>query len=148
MSTIATRMIVWIVLLTLTVQGLAALTTTLRGPAHYHSTSPTPAPQAGHSHASHHTERSHHAHDQVRRHYHLPGDGAIVVHDDRQHDDIAVESSNPKGESVSAAFVGLVSNSPQWHPPHLANVMDIGSAAKLRSCSLRRIERPPRFLSA
>jgi hypothetical protein len=143
-SIAARRVVVWLILLTVPVQGLAALMIALQGAAHHHAIDSTPARQAVHSPAS----PSHHTHEQVRRHYHLPGEAVAVVNDEQSHDHAAAQSRNSEGEPATAAFVAMISGPPQFHPPTVTGGVAMGSPAKLQSCSLRRFERPPRILPA
>ncbi len=149
MSVLLQRAIIWLILLTVPVQGAAAAMAVLQGPAHYHLAMQTSRQhETSHAHAAHHSHGPQHRHDQVRRHYHLPGDGAVLVQDDHQHDNAAVQARTAKGESVSAAFVALISASPAFHLPDRVNDIAIGKPKKLLSCIPRRIERPPRLLLA
>lgn len=152
MSVLAKKLVVWLILVALPAQGLAAVTRALQGPAHYHSAAhaSTQPEAAGTAHASDHRHDSHpgHVHDRVKRHYHLPGEDAVVVQDDQQNDPAAAEARNPRGESASAAFVALIPDCPALHLPDLDQRIGRDDVKKLFGCTLRRIERPPRHLPA
>jgi hypothetical protein len=150
MSVLAKHIVVWLILVTVPAQGLAAATTALRGPAHYHDAVPVPD-QLRHArltHAHYDSHDGHHAHEAhpgLQRHYHLPGEDAVVVRDDPEHDATATGQRDPTSETVGAAFVALISDPLAFHLPDLIDAVGIGRVKKLLSCFCRRIERPPRL---
>ncbi len=70
-GSIAARSIVWLTVLALPLQGLAAVAAELRGPAHYHAT----AGDKVHEHGQ----------GLVERHFHTHDHGAIQADDDDHH---------------------------------------------------------------
>lgn len=191
MSIIAKHCLVWTMLMAMSVQGMAAVLSAVRGPAHFHATaSGMQAAEAAHDHAPsyfHHAHagthyradesarrrvghfeaalalaagyaqaayspyRAHHSahhHHQAQRHHHLPGSDAVVVHDGSHTDTGATAERTSRGESVSPAFVAVTSEALVFKPIDAGAGFAISYAKKLESCSLSRIERPPRLPSA
>ena len=171
MKRFAKHGLVWTVLLALCVQGIAAVISSVRGPVHVHGASrPAPASEAaqgarraghfdavlalaaGYAQAVHLAPRAHHAshhhHGDAQRHYHLPGSDAVLVQG-VTHDDGAMRAERTsRGESASAAFVALIPEGLVLAPVHAGAGFGIGPLEQLISCTLHRIERPPRSLSA
>ncbi len=132
-------------LLAVSVQGVAAATPDLRGPEHYHETAaraPT-VPQAQHRHEAHHPHHIDHGREEVRRHYHLPGEGAVLVQDHRHDDDAAIERT-AKRKSAIPAFLAVIPQRPSLAAPDLGEAFTGGRRSHFLSCIPRRIERPPR----
>lgn len=153
MTMLAKQILVWLILIAVPAQGLAAATAALRGPAHYHDAAPAPDrlhhASRAHAHSDPHVDRhAHHAHPGLQRHYHLPGEDAVLVHDERDHDVAAAGQRAPESESGSAAFLALIPDPLAFHLPDLLDAMGIGRVKKLLSSFLRRIERPPRLFFA
>lgn len=145
----AKRMVVWLILVAVSLQGAASVTAVLQGPAHFHL-----APQAPgvhhlqHTGAAQHSDHSHHDAQQVRRHYHLPDEGAVLAPDNQPHDVAAIADRSAKGESVSAAFLAVMPESLPLNIINGINNIEMYPAKKLRSSIPRRIERPPRLTHA
>jgi len=133
-------------LLAVSVQGMAAITAGMRGPAHFHAAieaaAASAATRAVHSH------HARHSHAQVRHHYHLPGSDAVRIAEHSHDDPGTAAKRTPKGESASAAFVAVISEPLVLTPPDATLCIGSGGTEKLLSCTPRRIERPPRSLPA
>ena len=139
------RIIVWLILVAVTLQSVASVTTVLQGPAHYHIAPQSPSVHhLQHTSASQHSDHSHQGSKQVRRHNHLPHEGAVLAPDDQPHDVAAIKDRTSKGESVRAAFVALIPASLPLHMVKGISSIAIDPAKKLRSSIPWRIERPPR----
>ena len=143
------RIIVWLILVAVTLQSVASVTTVLQGPAHYHIAPQSPSVHhLQHTSASQHSDHSHQGSKQVRRHYHLPDEGAVLAPDDQRRNVAAIEDRAAKGESVSAAFVALIPESLPFNILIGINSIEIDPAKKLCSSTPWRIERPPRLTHA
>jgi hypothetical protein len=143
------RIVIWLILLTVPVQGAAAATAALRGPAHYHA--PAQAAQnesMTHDHAFASSQHVRHTHEQVRRHYHLPGDDAVVaVVRDAPRDDVdAAAERSSRVELVSAAFVAVLAEALPFHALDTVTRVHPWQVRKLLSHIPSRIERPPAIL--
>jgi len=149
MSALAKRSLIWLLLVAVCIQGTAAVTAALRGPSHHHTAieaaSTPPARDVG---AMNHSHQARHSHDEVRRHYHLPGEGADLVQDHSHDDPVTAAERTSRDKPVSAPFVAVTSDFSMLTPNEEASGIAIGPAKKLLSCTPRRIERPPRPLSA
>ena len=149
MRVLAKRIIVWLILVAVSLQGVASVTAVLQGPAHYHIAPQSPSVHhLQHTSASQHSDHSHQGSKQVRRHYHLPDEGAVLAPDDQRRNVAAMEDRAVKGESVSAAFVALLPAPLPLHTRKGINSIAIDPAKKLRSSRPWRIERPPRVICA
>lgn len=128
----AKRVIAWLTAVALPVQGLAVATMEARGPAHYHASTQS-------------MERSHagHAHEHVEHHHHAPGEDAIEVDDDHQHQTLAVEESGSKRGS-SGGFDTLITGPLAFPVDSRASAIAIGNAKKPPPRFLGRLERPPK----
>lgn len=131
----------------------SAVISALRGAAQLRGVAETAqARVAGDKHAAHrpHPARhsSDHSHDQVRRHYHLPGSEAVWVPDHAHNDTGTAAERASRVEPVGSAFVAVISEALVFTPTDATSSFAIGRAKKLVSCAPSRIERPPRHLSA
>ena len=146
---LAKRMVIWLILVAVSLQGVASVTAVLQGPAHYHLAPQAPSVyHVEHTSAAQHSDHSHQGSKQVRRHYHLPDEGAILAPEDQLRDVAAIEDRAAKGESVSAAFVALIPESLPFNILIGINSIEIDPAKKLCSSTPWRIERPPRLTHA
>ena len=145
----AKRMVIWLILAAVSLQGVASVTAVLQGPAHYHLAPQAPSVyHVEHTSAAQHSDHSHQGSTQVRRHYHLPDEGAVLAPDNQPNDVAAIEDRTSKGESVSAAFVALIPESPPLYILNGINNIEMYPAKKLLSTIPWRIERPPRLVCA
>lgn len=147
MSVLVKRSFIWLLLVAVCIQGTAAVTASLRGPSHHHTgTEPASTPPAPDVQTRDHSHQARHSHDEVRRHYHLPGEGADLVQDHRHDDPVTTAERTSRDKPVSAPFVAVTSDFPMFTPNDEVSSIAIGPAKKLLSCIPRRIERPPRPL--
>jgi hypothetical protein len=147
---VVAQLFVWLILITVPIQGLVAATAALRGPAHHHGAASAAVQthaRHAHTHDSLHVHHTQHAHEGLQRHYHPPGEGAVLVNEDRENNGAPAGQIAPRGEPVSAAFIALMPDSPTLHHPDLHDALPSARLRKLRSYIPRLIERPPRQLS-
>lgn len=117
-------LIAWLIALVLPVQGLAAATIGLRGPAHYHDHAQSPL---------------HHEH--VEHHHHAPGEGAVEVDDDDHAHLLLAAGLGSRGLFIP--FDALIPATPALPAKPAASPIIVNFSSESPSPVPHRLERPP-----
>lgn len=147
------RLLVWLLLCVLPVQGLAAVLVQRFGPLHFHSQADgAQDPMRGWQDfrrqidgEGRHAMASHHAHDDVARHHHPAGVDASAVVVASDPGDAAQSDEAPAGASGALAqVIGPLGGTAMAPPTAAREPWPAASATTIRSWLPASIERPPR----
>lgn len=151
-SSVRARLLLWLLVLALPIQALAASVWAVKGPTHMHR-------QAGHVLKLQDTRRDlghslgarpearswfghQHASASPERHRHALGDASVVLSGD---DALVLGGASADDSAASAsAFLAVLSSPSTWQPEPATERYDAASPAPFSTRWLPRLERPPR----
>ncbi len=134
--------LIWLLVCLVALQAPGLVSAELRGPAHYHDSSPGNLPD--HSKPADHAQLHPHRHSDVERHHHGAADEPIPVDDEveHQHDAMAIdEGANGSGSQFN--LTALLLHNPSCGLPEFGHARPACAQKALHDRSLGRIDRPP-----
>lgn len=146
------RWVVWSLMLALPICSASSTLAALLGARHFHATTAAHVPaktlpavwvdfRRNSQVAS--TSMASHSHSWLARHHHGSADDSVMALDAAAGDSSAGSSGSGIDGSV-VLVLALLSGIKPWQVDALADAWPVEDASPLKSCDLRRVERPPR----
>lgn len=142
-SPIATRWLIWLLLVVLPLQGMAAVVAELRGPSHRHAASEELwIPQMSVRHSLAPMQHAH-AHANAERHHHARSDTTVIeVPSADGAEAIAVDDGSNSGGS-GGTFLALIPSAHAAPPFEARNSLHAADPGSFQTRYPGRLERPP-----